>query len=96
VFLILVARAVAPVWEVTRSTGGVLAIWPKTGLRQPLILPHHGPGVGHMTIKMSGHPVRAENPVTVSEQYVPGGRPRHHRPNESQHDRLLWLSDSSI
>jgi hypothetical protein len=24
VFLILVARAVAPVWEVTRSTGGVL------------------------------------------------------------------------
>jgi hypothetical protein len=49
-----------------------------------------------MTIKMSGHPVRAENPVTVSEQYVPGGRPRHHRPNESQHDRLLWLSDSSI
>ena len=46
VFLILVARAVAPVWEVTRSTGGVLAIWPKTGLRQPLLLPHPGPAVG--------------------------------------------------
>ena len=26
-------------------------------------------------------PVRAENPVTVSEQHVPGSRPRHHRPN---------------
>ena len=31
------------------------------------------------------HGVRAENPVTVSEQHVPGGRPRHHRPDES-----LW------
>jgi hypothetical protein len=40
-------------------------------------------------------PVRAENPVTVSEQHVPGGRPRDHRPDESQHDRPLWPSDSS-
>ena len=40
-------------------------------------------------------PVRAENPVTVSEQHVPGGRPRHHRPDEGQHDRSLWPSDSS-
>jgi hypothetical protein len=40
-------------------------------------------------------PVRAENPVTVSEQHVPEGRPRHHRTDESQHDRLLWPSDSS-
>jgi hypothetical protein len=40
-------------------------------------------------------PVRAENPVTVSEQHVPGGRPRHHRPDESKHDRSLWPSDSS-
>ena len=40
-------------------------------------------------------PVRAGNSVTASEQHLPGGRPRHHRPDESQHDRLLWPSDSS-
>jgi hypothetical protein len=34
--------------------------------------------------------VSAENPVTAAEQHVPGRRPRHHRPDESQHDRLLW------
>ena len=40
-------------------------------------------------------PVRAENPVTISEQHVPGSRPRQYRPDESQHDRALWPSDSS-
>ena len=39
--------------------------------------------------------VRAENPVTISEQHVPGSRPRQYRPDESQHDRALWPSDSS-
>ena len=29
----------------------------------------------------------ADNPFTVSEQHVPGRRPQHHRPDESQHDR---------
>ena len=28
-------------------------------------------------------PVRAENPVTVSDQHVPGGRPRHHAPTRA-------------
>jgi hypothetical protein len=32
-------------------------------------------------------PVSAENAVTVCEQHLPGGRPRHHRPDESQHER---------
>jgi hypothetical protein len=35
------------------------------------------------------------DPVTVSEQHLPGGRPQHHRPDKSQHDRPLWPSDSS-
>jgi transposase InsO family protein len=40
-------------------------------------------------------PVSAGNPVTVSEQQVPGRRPRHHCPDNGQHDRLLWPYDSS-
>jgi hypothetical protein len=57
VFLILVARAIAPVWEVTRSTGGVLCNLAK----KRAFVNHYSfhildPEWGHMTIKMSGHP----------------------------------------
>jgi ABC-type multidrug transport system ATPase subunit len=41
------------------------------------------------------HLVSAENPVTVPEQHLPEGRPQHHHPDESQHDRPLWPLDSS-
>jgi hypothetical protein len=40
-------------------------------------------------------PVRAENPVTVSEQQVPGSRPQHRRPDQSQHHRPRFPSDWS-
>jgi hypothetical protein len=56
-FLVLVARAVAPVWEVTRASGGVLR-----DLRSKKAFVHHysfhvlDPEWGHLTIKMSGHP----------------------------------------
>src|SRR6476661_7459693 len=36
--------------------------------------------------------VRAENPVTISEQHLPGDRPQHRRPDQSQHDPPLWPS----
>jgi hypothetical protein len=65
-----------------------LAARPRPATARPRSLARPAPG-------RPRQPVRAENPVTVSEQHVPGGRPRHHRPDESQHDRLLWPSDSS-
>lgn len=47
VFLILVARAPATVWEVRRSSAGVIRnLEKKKGVRQPLLLPHHGPRPG--------------------------------------------------
>ena len=57
VFLILVARAVAPVWEVTRSADGVLVNLAK----KRAFVNHYSfhimdPEWGHMTIKMFGHP----------------------------------------
>ena len=57
VFLILVARAVAPVWEVQRSAKGVICNIEK---KKPHV--NHDsfhimdPEWGHLTIKMSGHP----------------------------------------
>jgi hypothetical protein len=57
VFLILVARAVAPVWEVQRSGRGAIRNLVK---KKPYV--NHSsfhildPEWGHLTIKLSGHP----------------------------------------
>ncbi|MBV9161202.1 MAG: hypothetical protein JO281_06560 [Pseudonocardiales bacterium] len=57
VFLILVARASAAVWEVTRSSTEVIV-----NLTKKMAFVNHysfhimGPQWGHVTIKMSGHP----------------------------------------
>ena len=57
VFLILVARASAAVWEVTRSSSGVIV-----NLAKKMAFVNHysfhimDPQWGHVTIKMSGHP----------------------------------------
>ena len=57
VFLILVARATAPVWEVSRSAGGVIGNLAK----KKAFVNHYSfhimdPEWGHLTIKLSGHP----------------------------------------
>ena len=70
-FLILVARAVAPVWEVTRSTGGVLCNLAK----KRAFVNHYSfhildPEWGHMTIKMSGHPPFGAQVILNGHEYV--------------------------
>jgi hypothetical protein len=71
VFLILVARAIAPVWEVTRSTGGVLCNLAK----KRAFVNHYSfhildPEWGHMTIKMSGHPPFGAQVILNGHEYV--------------------------
>src|SRR3954469_4555616 len=71
VFLILVARAVAPVWEATRSTGGVLCNLTK----KRAFVNHYSfhimdPEWGHMTIKMSGHPPFGAQIILNGHEYV--------------------------
>jgi len=78
VFLILVARAIAPVWEVTRSTGGVLCNLAK----KRAFVNHYSfhimdPQWGHITIKMSGHPPfgRRSSSTATSTSPPPRERP---------------------
>src|SRR3954454_1908697 len=71
VFLILVARAIAPVWEVTRSRAGVLCNLPK----KRAFVNHSSfhildPEWGHMTIKMSGHPPFGAQVILNGHEYV--------------------------
>jgi hypothetical protein len=71
-FLILVSRAVAPVWEVKRSAS--------SGALQPLVakkafVNHYSfhildPDWGHLTIKMSGHPPFGAQILLNGHQYV--------------------------
>src|ERR671920_511629 len=71
VFLILVARAIAPVWEVTRSAGGVLVNLAK----KRAFVNHYSfhildPKWGHTTIKMSGHPPFGAQVILNGHEYV--------------------------
>lgn len=70
-FLILVARAVAPVWEVERSPQGTLR-----NLEKKLAYVNHysfhlmDPDWGHITIKMSGHPPFGAQVILNGHEYV--------------------------
>src|SRR5215204_5512866 len=78
VFLILVARAIAPVWEVTRSAGGVLVNLAK----KRAFVNHYSfhimdPQWGHMTIKCPGthRSGRRSSSTATSTSPPPRGRP---------------------
>ena len=57
VFLVLVARAPAPVWKVRRSASGIIVnLEKKTEFVNQYSFHIMDPAWGHLTIKMSGHP----------------------------------------
>jgi len=71
VFLILVARAPATVWKVSRTSAGLIRNLEKT--RQ--FVNHYSfhimdPSFGHMTIKMSGHPPFGAQVILNGHEYV--------------------------
>jgi hypothetical protein len=71
VFLILVARAVAPVWEVQRSATGVIC---NLVQKKPYVN-HYSfhimdPEWGHLTIKMSGHPPFGAQVIANGHEWV--------------------------
>lgn len=71
VFLVLVARAVAPVWEVTRSPSGTI----RNLAKKKAFVNHYSfhlmdPEWGHVTIKMSGHPPFGAQVILNGHEYV--------------------------
>jgi len=71
VFLILVARAPATVWQVSRSAAGVIRNLEK----KKAYVNHYSfhvmdPAWGHMTIKMSGHPPFGAQVILNGHEYV--------------------------
>lgn len=70
VFLILVARAPATVWEVRRSPNGGPHLLKKTALVNHYSFHIMDPEWGHLTIKMAGHPPFAAQVILNGHEYV--------------------------
>lgn len=72
VFLILVARASAAVWEVTRSksSGVIVNLAKKMSFVNHYSFHIMDPQWGHVTIKMSGHPPFAAQVILNGHEYV--------------------------
>src|ERR687898_536783 len=71
VFLILVARAAATVWEVKRSASGVIAdITKKTAFVNHYSFPIMDPDWGHLTLKLSGHPPFGAQVILNGHEWV--------------------------
>lgn len=71
VFLILVARAPATVWEVSRSaSGGIRNLEKKKAYVNHYSFHVMDPEWGHLTIKMSGHPPFAAQVILNGHEYV--------------------------
>jgi hypothetical protein len=71
VFMVMVARASASVWEVTRSSSGVIVNLAK----KRAFVNHYSfhimdPEWGHVTIKMAGHPPFAAQVILNGHEYV--------------------------
>jgi hypothetical protein len=71
VFLVLIARAPATVWEVNRSPAGVI----RNLAKKKSFVNHYSfhvmdPDWGHVTIKMSGHPPFAAQVILNGHEYV--------------------------
>jgi hypothetical protein len=69
--MILVSRAVAPVWEVERSSGGTIR---NIAAKKPYVQ-HYSfhivdPEWGHITIKMAGHPPVGAQIMLNGHEYV--------------------------
>jgi hypothetical protein len=71
VFLILVARAVAPVWDVERTPNGTI----RNLAKKKAYVNHYSfhimdPEWGHLTIKLSGHPPFGAQIILNGHEYV--------------------------
>jgi hypothetical protein len=77
VFLILVARAAASVWEVKRSAKGTIGnLAKKTAFVDHYSFHIMDPEWGHLTVKMSGHPPFARRSSSTVTSGSPASRRR--------------------
>ena len=95
-FLILVGRAMAPVWEVQRSARGVIQNLEK---KRPYIN-HYSfhildPEWGHITIKMAGHPPFGAQVILNGHEYVACQARKRHLSFTKEGNCFTQLTDTA-
>jgi hypothetical protein len=95
-FLILVGRAMAPVWEVQRSASGVIQNLEK---KRPYIN-HYSfhildPEWGHITIKMAGHPPFGAQVILNGHEYVACQARKRHLTFAKEGNCFTHLTDTA-
>src|SRR5579859_759999 len=95
-FLILVGRAMAPVWEVQRSASGVIQNLDK---KRPYIN-HYSfhildPEWGHITIKMAGHPPFGAQVILNGHEYVACQARKRHLTYTKEGNCFTHLTDTT-
>jgi DNA-binding transcriptional ArsR family regulator len=95
-FLILVGRAMAPVWEVQRSASGVIQNLEK---KRPYIN-HYSfhildPEWGHITIKMAGHPPFGAQVILNGHEYVACQARKRHLTFTKEGNCFTHLTDTA-
>ena len=96
VFLILVARAVAPVWDVERTPNGTI----RNLAKKKAFVNHYSfhivdPEWGHLTIKLSGHPPFGAQVILNGHEYVASQGAKQGR-SFTKEDNCFTQVDSAV
>src|SRR6266704_2354908 len=92
-FMILVGRAVAPVWDVQRTSGGGIHLTKKLPYVNHYSFHIMDAQWGHITIKMAGHPPSSIGHADHPERARVRRLPSHQTPSHLHQGRQLLHSD---
>jgi hypothetical protein len=94
-FMILVGRAVAPVWDVQRSSGGGIHLTKKLPYINHYSFHIMDAQWGHITIKMAGHPPFGTQIILNGHEYVACGATKRHLTFTKEDNCFTQIADAA-
>ncbi len=94
-FMILVGRAVAPVWDVQRSSGGGIHLTKKLPYINHYSFHIMDAQWGHITIKMAGHPPFGTQIILNGHAYVACGATKRHLTFTKEDNCFTQIADAA-
>jgi hypothetical protein len=94
-FMILVGRAVAPVWDVQRSSGGGIHLTKKLPYINHYSFHIMDPQWGHITIKMAGHPPFGAQIILNGHEYVACQAKKRHLTFTKEDNCFTQIADAT-
>jgi len=94
-FMILVGRAVAPVWDVQRSSGGGIHLTKKLPYVNHYSFHIMDAQWGHITIKMAGHPLFGAQIILNGHEYVACQASKRHLTFTKEDNCFTQIADAA-